>query len=446
MSRYRCEWAWLGDDAPAAGVELTVADGIITAVDTAPAGPSADTTVLPGLTLPGLANAHSHAFHRALRGRSERGGGTFWTWRDQMYAVAERLDPDRYYELARATYAEMALAGVTCVGEFHYVHHQRGGRPYQDPNAMGAALIAAAADAGIRVTLLDACYLEGGPGRPLEGPQLRFGDADAAAWAERTEQAAGSATSHTRFGAAIHSVRAVPPKAAALVAAWAQSHRAPLHFHLSEQPAENEASLAAYGATPAQVLGDAGALGPHASAVHATHLEPPDIERLGATRTRVCLCPTTERDLGDGIGPARALAQAGCPLTVGTDSNAMIDLWEEARAVELDERLARRQRSHWRATDLLTAATAEGHASLGWPEAGYLRPGAPADWVTVGLDSPRLAGADRDCLLETVLFAATAADVADVVVAGTPVVRGGQHLRVPDVAAALTRSIAAVTR
>ncbi|MCX9190622.1 formimidoylglutamate deiminase [Carbonactinospora thermoautotrophica] len=397
---------------------------------------------LRGLTLPGLANAHSHAFHRALRGRTQAERGTFWTWRRQMYAVAERLTPESYRALARAVYAEMALAGITCVGEFHYLHHAPGGVPYADPNAMGEALIQAAAEAGIRITLLDTCYLAGGIGRPLEGAQLRFGDGDAERWAARAGGLRPAA--HARIGAALHSVRAVPREQMDPVVAWAADRDAPLHIHLSEQRAENEACQAAYGLTPAQVLAEAGALGPRTSVVHATHLTEQDVELIGASRAYTCMCPTTERDLADGIGPARTLNEAGSPVTLGSDSHAVIDLFEEARAVELDERLRTETRGHWSAAELLHAATAAGYASLGWPEAGRLEPGALADFVTIALDTPRLAGFRPDTAAESVVFAATAADVRHVVVGGRPVVRDGAHLLVGDVAGALERAFAEV--
>jgi formiminoglutamate deiminase len=219
VTRYYTDHAWLGGDRTVAGVVIEVIGDRITAVHqasadtTAPpsnAVPPPNTVHLRGVTLPGLANAHSHAFHRALRGRTQRERGTFWTWREQMYAVAARLTPDRYHALARAVYAEMVLAGVTSVGEFHYVHHDTGGRPYASANAMSEALIAAAADAGIRITLLDTCYLRGGFDTPLKGPQLRFGDRDADPWAERAAELKDER--HARIGAAIHSVRAVPAR------------------------------------------------------------------------------------------------------------------------------------------------------------------------------------------------------------------------------------------
>jgi cytosine/adenosine deaminase-related metal-dependent hydrolase len=193
-------------------------------------------------------------------------------------------------------------------------------------------------------------------------------------------------------GAAIHSVRAVPRDQLPEVAAWAE--RAPLHAHLSEQVAENEACLGAYGATPAEVLEEAGALGPRTSVVHATHLTARDVKVLGGTGTYACLCPTTERDLGDGIGPSRRLHDAGATLTLGSDSHAVVDLFEEMRAVELDERLATQQRGHWSAEELLAAATRHGHRSLGFPDTGRIEVGARADLVTVVRDGLPVAAAE----------------------------------------------------
>lgn len=448
-TRWLAEYAWLPEHAePTPDVLIETADGRITAVtplvgDGAPAAGVevlADAERLPGLTLPGLANAHSHAFHRALRGRTHGGRGDFWTWRDRMYAVAARLAPDSYLALARAVYAEMALAGITCVGEFHYLHHNPDGTPYADPNAMGEALVEAAAQAGIRITLLDTCYLTATvDGQPLTGPQRRFGDGDALRWAERVA-AFAPAGDHARVGAAIHSVRAVPAGQLATVANWADRRGAPLHVHLSEQPAENDACRAVHGRTPTRLLADHGALGPHTTAVHATHLTSGDLTLLGDAGTGVCLCPTTERDLADGIGPARRMADVGLPLSLGSDSHAVVDLFEEARAVELDERLRTRRRGHFGAAELRDAATVGGHAALGWRDAGRLAVGARADLVTVRLDSPRTAGVPP----VGAWFAAGAADVAQVVVDGRTVVRDGRHLTV-DVPAELTAAIEEVT-
>ena len=436
MSSYWCELAWLGDSPAVSGVLISVEGERIASVEAGVAPPS-DAERLPGLTLPGLANAHSHAFQRALRGRTHAGSGSFWTWREQMYALAGTVDPDGYLALARATFGEMALAGVTVVGEFHYLHHGPGGVPYDDPNAMGHAVLRAASEAGLRITLIDACYLRGGFSEELDEVQKRFSDGDADAWVRRVD----GIDNEARVGAAIHSVRAVDPAAAGIVASWAVDRSAPLHAHVSEQPAENDGCLAAHGLSPTGVLAEAGALGERFTAVHATHLTDVDVAMLGDARVTCCLCPTTERDLADGIGPARRLREAGARLSLGSDSHAVIDLLEEARAVELDERLATRQRGSHSAVDLLMAATADGYRCLGWDDGGRIEPGALADLVTVRLDSVRLAGTGPSSAIESVLFAGSAADVRHVMVGGRFIVRDGAHvdLDVPRELAAAAR-------
>jgi formiminoglutamate deiminase len=432
---YHCELAWLGGDRAAADVAIDVEGDRIAAVRAgAPAPP--DAVRLAGLTLPGLANAHSHAFHRALRGRTHGGSGSFWTWRQQMYALAAAIDPDGYHALARAVYGEMALAGISAVGEFHYLHHDRDGTPYAEPNVMADALVSAAADAGIRITLLDACYLRGGPDVDLDPVQRRFSDGTADRWAARVDALRPSTPA--AIGAAVHSTRAVAPDDIRTVAAWAAGHLAPLHAHVSEQPAENEQVLAAHGATPVEVFAAAGALGERFTAVHATHLTADDVALLGATASSCCICPTTERDLADGIGPTVALRDAGARLTLGSDSHAVIDLLEDARAVELDARLATLQRGHHQPAALLRMATVDGHASIGWPDAGRIEVGARADLTSVRLDSVRTAGIGPADALAGVVFAATAADVHHVVVDGRVVVRDGCHTAI-DVVAELRR-------
>ncbi|WP_422070753.1 formimidoylglutamate deiminase [Streptomyces hoynatensis] len=450
---YWAEHAWLNGTVEPGVVLATSPEGRITTVHPGVPGPPVGAVSLRGLTVPGLANAHSHAFHRALRGTTQVGSGTFWTWRSGMYDIAARLTPDTAFALARAVYAEMALAGVTAVGEFHYVHHQPGGTPYESPRAMAEALIAAAAQAGIRITLLDTCYLAAGFGREPEPLQRRFSDGTAARWAERAaalhaahDGRAGPAGEEAavRVGAAIHSVRAVPAPALAEVAEWAAAREAPLHVHLSEQPAENEDCLRAHGRTPAALLAEHGVLGPRTTAVHATHLTPEDTALLGRTGTRACLCPTTERDLADGIGPAGELRRAGSPLCLGSDSHAVIDLFEEARALELNERLRTLTRGHFTAAQLLRAAGEEGHAALGRPDCGRLEVGCLADFATVALDTVRTAGTAPRLATEAVVFAATGADVRHTVVGGRHIVREGAHQLVPDVPGALRRAIEAV--
>jgi formiminoglutamate deiminase len=436
-----CEYAWLGGDTVDAGVLITVDEGRIASIRSN-AEPEPASNRLHRLVIPGMANAHSHAFHRALRARTQRDRGSFWTWRDLMYRAANRLDPDRYLALARGVYAEMALAGITSVGEFHYLHHDVGGRRYADPNAMGHALIEAAADAGVRLTLLDTCYLTSAPdGSPLqEGPQLRFGDGSGGQWAERVEALHRQIQRpDVRVAAALHSVRAVPVEHMLAVVEWSDVNQSPLHVHSSEQRAEIEQCMVVYGRTPTAVLRDAGALGPRTTAVHATHLTDQDIADLDETATGVCFCPTTERDLGDGIGPAPALLDASGLFSLGSDSHAVIDLFEEARAVELDERLARQARGVISASRLLHAATEDGQQALGWADAGQLRVDQRADFVAVDLNSVRTAGGQPTA--ETVVFAASAADVTDVVIDGKVVVADRSHIRI-DVAAELASAIA----
>ncbi|MEU4673128.1 formimidoylglutamate deiminase [Amycolatopsis sp. NPDC023774] len=417
MTTYWCERAWLPDGI-AEAVLLVVRDGRIASVTS---GTPRSGTVLAGLTLPGFANGHSHAFHRALRGRTHHERGTFWTWRERMYSLAARLDPDAYYRLARGVYAEMVLGGYTSVGEFHYLHHAPGGKAYASPNAMGDALREAARDAGIRLTLLDTCYLAGGIGVPPDEVQQRFSDGSAEKWVSRVASLVEDEL--FRLGGAVHSVRAVPADDLSTVNQGVPGDR-PLHIHLSEQRAENEQCEAAYGRTPTGLLQEHGVLGERLVAVHATHLTDQDVKWLGDARSAVCFCPTTERDLGDGIGPARQLLDAGVRLGVGSDSNAVVDAFEESRALELDDRLASEERGRFAAEELLAAGT--DHASVGWPEVGWLAVGAGADLVTVALDSVRTAGIEPS----GVVFAAGAADVRHVVVAGRDVVRDGAHMLV----------------
>ena len=447
---YSCELAWLGGDRAVADVLVEVDGALIVGVR--PGGPAPpDTIRLPGLTLPGFANAHSHAFHRALRGRTHDGVGSFWTWRDQMYRLAATLDPDSYRRLARAVFAEMALAGITCVGEFHYLHHQADGTPYHDPNAMGDALLGAAHDAGIRITLLDACYLRGGIGRdradePPNDVQRRFCDAGVDAWIERMDTLVNTRNRPgVMVGGAVHSVRAVDPRSIERIAGWVGSQDLPLHAHVSEQPAENQVCAEAYGVTPTELLAERGALVPRFTAVHATHLTEHDVRTLGLRHASVCMCPTTERDLADGIGPSGRFRDAGVRISLGTDSHAVVDMFEEARAMELDERLSTNVRGTHGVASLLAAATADGHHCLGWDAAGRIAVDAIADLVTVDLASVRTAGTSPEHALATAIFAATATDVRHVVAGGRVVVRDGHHVEI-DVARELDAAIGAVWR
>lgn len=420
MTTYWCEHAHLPDKVHR-GVRLTVADGRFAAVET-DVRPQDDDVRLRGVALPGFANAHSHAFHRMLRGRTHADGGNFWSWREQMYAVTERLDPDTYFALARGVFAEMVASGYTVVGEFHYLHHGPGGQPYDDPNAMGQALIAAAEEAGIRLTLLDTLYLSGGLDgtghQPLDEVQVRFSDDTVDAWHARVEGLKDSDT--VRVGAAAHSVRAVPGDALARFGEAVGDR--PVHAHVSEQLAENVATEVAYGRTPVEQLDVSGLLGEHFTAVHATHLTDDDIALMGRSGSGACFCPTTERDLADGIGPARALWDAGVTLSLGSDQHAVIDPFEEIRGIEMHERLVTNERGRFDVAQLMRVGTDHGYRSLGW-DGGRIAVGALADFVTVRPDSRRTSGVAQGQLI----FGASGADVNDVVVGGRRVVYGGVH-------------------
>jgi formiminoglutamate deiminase len=310
---------------------------------------------------------------------------------------------------ARWVFREMLAAGITAVGEFHYLH--------EEGNALGEALIDAAVTEGIRITLLDACYLRGGmDGKPLEGIQQTFSDGDAGRWAARMDGLKDA--DGVRIGAAIHSVRAVDPSSMRTVAEWARGRGAPLHIHLAEQPAEVAECQAVEGCTPTELLEREGILGSDLTAVHAIHVDDHDISLLGSHHVSICACPTTERDLGDRVGPLRSLADAGSPLCAGSDSNAVIDLLEEARGIELDQRRATGRRVLHQPEELLQAATLNGMTALGW-DAGELKPGKLADFVTI--DQGRFASW-RHFEAGYLMFACSARDVVNVVVGGRTVV------------------------
>ena len=402
--KWHAEQAWLGRRAE--NVLIEVEGGRIKSVEEDVFAP-ADAVALKGWTIPGLANAHSHAFQRLLRGEVESGAGDFWAWRERMYRFADWTPAD-YFKHARLVFREMLEAGITAVGEFHYLHGHG--------NELGEALIDAAAQEGIRITLIDACYLRGGlDGRELEPEQLPFSDGDADAWARRVDDLGDG--DGVRIAAAIHSVRAVDPESMRVIATWARERHAPLHIHLAEQAGEVDECVAVEGCTPAQLLEREGILGPDLTAVHAIHLDEGDIGLLGANKVTVCACATTERDLGDNVGPLQALARSGCALAVGSDSNAVVDMLEEARGLDLDQRRALGRRVLHQPVDLLRAATADGMRALGW-EAGELKPGMLADFIT--LDQSR--GLWREMTPSYIVYGMSARDVTNVVVGGVNVV------------------------
>jgi formimidoylglutamate deiminase len=422
------------------GACLSVAGGAVVAVG-APA-PGAERVRLPGkAVLPGLVSAHSHSFQRAIRGRTQvrhPGKSDFWSWRQAMYQAAALLDPEDVRAVARMAFHEMARGGVTAVGEFHYLSRETSGRPYGDPELLAKEVIGAAREVGIRIALLRTAYARGGAGLPAGPEQLRFVDGSPDEVVEsllRLEEYTRRDPG-TTLGVAPHSVRACPAGWIGTLASEARRRGWPLHVHVSEQPAEVEQCRAEHGLTPVELLERLGALGPATTAVHAIHLTPGDIEALGRTGTTVCACPTTERDLGDGVVPADELLRAGAGLALGTDSNVQVDLLEEARSLEGNLRLVRRERGLLApdggegrldalARRLHGFASRGGMRSLGLP-GGTLAPGEPADFLSVDLEDPSVAGASSGDLLPVVVFSASRAAVRDVVVGGVAIVTDGE--------------------
>jgi len=422
---WHADTVWLGSERLDEDVNLEMSQGVIASIS--PRSSATSATHLEGIVVPGLVNAHSHAFHRLLRGKTHRQGGDFWLWRERMYEIAEDLTPESYEEIATAVYVEMAMAGITAVGEFHYVHHQPGGASYDDPNEMGHALIRAARRAGIRICLLDVGYFRAGfDDRPLHPYQERFSDGRVDDWLDRVDRLSASYddANDVVIGVAPHSVRAVPLDGLHRVRERVAESR-PIHIHVSEQAAENRDCLEATGMTPAGLLDEAGLLGPMTTLVHATHLTPTDVGAIGGYQSGVCFCATTERDLADGLGPASDLVEAGADLSVGSDSHAVIDLFEEARGVEMHQRLRTGRRGVMDPAILMRAATTGGARCLGFPARG-LSVGGAADFVVIDAESPRLAGLDPTSI-DSIVFAATAADVVETFVGGDRIVTERGH-------------------
>ncbi len=375
------------------------------------------------IVLPGLATAHSHAFQRALRGRTQRRSatqGTFWSWRALMYALAQRLDPESIFALSRFAFAELALAGVTAVGEFHYVQHGPGGAPYRDRIAMADAVVRAAREVGLRIALLRVVYERGGAGGELEPTQRRFvdrrlEDAFDDVLALQTRHTSDSAVS---VGLAPHSVRAVSKPALEACARFARENALPLHAHVAEQRREIDECVAEHGMRPVELLHAVGAIDARFVAVHATHLSASEAHLLGDAGAFAAICRTTERDLGDGLPDVARLIASQVRLCTGVDSHAISDPFEEARAIELDERSRRELRHAALDADVLMGiASREGYCALGLEE--HLA----EDHVALDAKDAALAGADD--LADAVLWGASPRAVREVVVAGRRIVEDG---------------------
>jgi formimidoylglutamate deiminase len=387
--------------------------------------------------LPGLANAHSHTFQRLFRARAEgrvSGGDTFWTWREQMYRAAGFVSPEDVFDVARATFLEMLGAGITVVGEFHYLHNDRDGRPYGDANTMAKAVIRAAESVGIRICLLRGAYLRAGFQREAHAGQMRFYET-ADGYQENLEALLGDASGKAMVtvGAAPHSIRAVPLRVMEEIASVAKKRELPLHMHMSEQPEENEACLAEYGATPVRLVAEHKILSSRTTLVHAIHLTPDEFECVAARGSTICSCPTTERNLGDGVFPADVAARLGIPVALGTDSQAQTDILEDARQNEYHLRLVRRERGILDDIDgeeiahrLMRSATTAGYRALGI-HGGSLAHGEAADFFTFDLNDVAVIGTDAESLASQAVFAVGRVAVRDVAVAGRLVVEDGRH-------------------
>jgi formimidoylglutamate deiminase len=399
----------------------------------------AETVDLPGKALlPGFINVHSHTFQRLIRGKSESrvmSGRDFWSWRGTMYHAAARLDPQDVYDAARMAFLEMVLGGTTTVGEFHYLHNAPDGRPYDDPNLLSKQVIAAAQSVGIRIVLLRSAYLRSGYELPPDPGQTRFFES-APQFLDNMEalrkEYPADAT-EVRLGVAPHSLRAVPLRQLKEIAAWGREQKLPLHMHVAEQIGENEACLREYGLTPVALLGREGLLGPDFTAVHAIHITADEIELLAKANATICSCPTTERNLGDGIIVADGVMRAGIRIALGSDSQAQIDPLEDARELEYHLRLDRQQRAildqigeQTLASRLFDCATVHGARSLA-VSAGDLTPGSGADFFTVDRDDVSIAGHSGEDLLPLAVFSLSRSAIRDVVVNGRWIVRDQRH-------------------
>lgn len=380
------------------------------------------------IRLPGFATAHSHAFQRALRGRTQRRAdtpGSFWSWRGLMYELVEKLTPEDIFDISHFAFVELTMSGVTAVGEFHYVHHTMEGTPYSERTVLADAVIRAAKAAGIRITLIRTAYLRGGYRQEFTPAQKRFADHSLDPVLQDIERLQQSYKDDDMVGIAVaaHSIRAVPLAQVKELAQFARGNKLPLHMHVAEQRRELEECKLEYGKTPVAVLADAGVLDENFVAIHATHLSDDEIRLLGQAKATVCLCRTTERDLGDGLAPTSELIKAGAQICVGVDSHASSDAFEELRAIELDERSRTEARTvAAEAPALLAMGTAHGYRAIGRPDAWR------QDFVYLNPDDPSLACSDHGLLADAVIFAGMPRAVQRVEVAGNRLVEQGRHI------------------
>ena len=394
--------------------------------------------------LPGLVNAHSHAFQRVLRGRTEHRtantNDSFWTWRDMMYQAASVLTPDDIYDASRMAFLEMALSGITSVGEFHYIHHDTSGEPYDDPNLMAKEVVRAALDVGLRIALLRVAYARSGYETELNPRQSRFLEKNPDLYLQNLEKLKADLAAsggNSWVGIAPHSVRAVPLEYLREVVRFGNDRNLKIHMHVAEQPAEVSACIKEYGRSPIALLDSEGLLSERFTAVHAIHVTPKAARMIANAHAMVCACPTTERNLGDGVFPADLFLRERVQVSLGTDSQIEIDLLEDARELEYHLRLQKMERavldeadqqSHSAlAAQLFDCATVNGAASIG-ATGGSLEAGRAADFFTVDTNDPSIAGAANDDLLSAIVFSFSRTAVKDVVVGGKRIVENGRHV------------------
>ena len=422
----------------------------------APSGETQNPINLKGrAVLPGLVNAHSHAFQRVIRGRTEyrtsHSKDSFWTWREMMYSAAERLTPEDVYDASRMAFLEMALGGITSVGEFHYLHHGIGGAPYEDPNLLAKQVVRAAGDVGLRIALLRVAYARSGFETEPNPQQARFIEKNPEAFLKHVDQLINDlkqdeAAAMAWAGIAPHSVRAVPLDYLKQIIPVANQKQIPIHMHLAEQPAEVSACIAEHGRSPVALLETEGLLSERFTGVHAIHVTPKAIAQLARARALVCACPTTERNLGDGVVPVDEYFKQGVRVALGSDSHVEVNLLEDARELEYHLRLQKLERvvldqnggptegeGHL-ASRLFESATVMGAASIN-SQGGSLAPGEPADFFTVDLDDPSIAGASPAALLSNIVFSLSRTAVKDVVVGGKRIVEDGRHAQQEEIVA-----------
>jgi formimidoylglutamate deiminase len=388
--------------------------------------------------LPGFANAHSHTFQRLIRGRTETrgvGGDDFWSWREPMYRAALSMDTEDVYHVARMAFLEMVMAGTTTVGEFHYLHRAPDGSAYDDPNLLAKKIIAAAESVGLRIALLRVAYARAGYELAPHAGQARFYESPEEYLANTAALDMDLAGSERAWlGVAPHSIRAVPLKQIEEIVAWARERDLPIHMHAAEQTAELAACRREYGATPVALLAQRGLLSAKTTLVHAIHVGDGEIDALADAGTVICSCPTTERNLGDGIINAAKAAARGIRFAFGSDSQAQIDPLEDARELEYHLRLQIQKRAVMDEIDgmnlsqrLFQYATAGGAESLGF-DSGVLAAGRPADFFAINLDDSSIVGSSAADLLTIVVFGLDRRAIRDVVVGGKHVYRDGSHL------------------